>query len=90
MIYRQLLTIIIQNENYILIKIEHPSLCGEGCSKIIIFYIQSKISEYIYSDIKIINNQKYFNIAFLNYFILHSLQKYLILLNKKFILILLF
>lgn len=32
MIYRQLLTIIYQNENYILIKLEHPSLCSEGCS----------------------------------------------------------
>nr|BAN28935.1 hypothetical protein [Staphylococcus aureus] len=32
MIYRQLLTIIYQNENYILIKLEHPSLYGEGCS----------------------------------------------------------
>ena len=32
MIYRQLLTIIYQNENYITYnKIEHPSLCGEGC-----------------------------------------------------------
>lgn len=35
MIYRQLLTIIYQNENYILIKIEHPSLYGEGCSQLI-------------------------------------------------------
>ncbi len=30
MIYKQLLIIIYQNENYILIKLEHPSLYGEG------------------------------------------------------------
>lgn len=37
MIYRQLLTITYQNENYILIKLEHPSLSGEGCSNAYFF-----------------------------------------------------
>lgn len=32
MISKQLLTITFQNDQYILIKLEHPSLYGEGCS----------------------------------------------------------
>ena len=38
MIYRQLLTIIYQNENYILIKIEHPSLYGEDALNLFLVF----------------------------------------------------
>ena len=53
MIYRLLLTIIYQNKNYILIKLEYSSLCNEGCF-IIYFFI-------VTIDIFILNTNKYEN-----------------------------
>ena len=50
MIYKELLAIIYQNKNYILIKLEHPSLFGEGCF-IIYFFI-------VTIDVFILNTNK--------------------------------
>lgn len=65
MIYRQLLTIIYQNENYILIKLEHPSLCSEGCSIIYFFIVTidvfilntNKCKNFISFTVRVINQR---------------------------------
>lgn len=41
MIYRQLLIITSENENYILVKPEHPSLYGEECSENLFFLFKT-------------------------------------------------
>ena len=65
MIYRQLLTIIYQNENYILLKLEHPSLYGEGCSYYLFFIVtidifilnRIKCENFIGFIVKVINQE---------------------------------